>query len=272
MRIVRTTRELREARRGLIGLVPTMGAFHQGHLDLMRRAREESDQVVVSLFFNPTQFGKNEDFDKYPRDIDRDAEMARSVGVDVLFAPPVEEVYPNMPTTTVSVPEVTDRWEGASRPGHFEGVATVVSKLFNMVTPDVAYFGQKDLQQCRVIQRMTCDLNFPLKIQICPTTREPDGLAMSSRNVYLSAEERSAAPVLFRELKRCSEILPQSGTNVSAELGRSRDALATAGFSVDYFEWVRLDDLAPVDQRTEGTAMITAAKLGRTRLIDNVLL
>lgn len=250
-----------------------MGALHQGHLDLMRRGREDVDQLVVSIFVNPTQFGKNEDFDRYPRNLERDAELVASVGVDILFAPTVEEVYPKTPPS-IHIPEVTERWEGAVRPGHFDGVATVVTKLFNMVRPDVAYFGQKDLQQCAVIRRMTEDLNFPVEIVVCPTTREPDGLAMSSRNAYLSPQERAIAPMLFAELSRCASLFnvsPLSSTEVERHLMQSREKLEMNGFSVDYFEWVSQDDLAPTRTLKDENAMIVAARLGKTRLIDNVI-
>lgn len=256
-----------------IGFVPTMGALHQGHLDLMRRAREENDLVVVSIFVNPTQFGKNEDFGRYPRDLERDSALAESVGVDVIFAPSVEEIYPRTPTI-VHVPEVTELWEGAARPGHFDGVATVVAKLFNMVRPDRAYFGQKDLQQCQVVRRMVADLNFPLELKIISTTREPDGLAMSSRNIYLSEEERAVAPSLHAELTRCAGVFgttSPSRTEVDGELHRSIDTLQSKGFVVDYFACVALPDLRPIEQIGEQNAMIVAARLGRTRLIDNVI-
>lgn len=250
-----------------------MGAFHKGHLDLMRRAREENDLVVVSLFVNPTQFGQGEDFDRYPRDLDNDARMAAEVGVDILFAPDVREIYPRV-SSSIRVPEVTELWEGSARPGHFDGVATIVAKLFNIVRPDRAYFGQKDLQQCRVIGRMMEDLNFRFELKIEPTTRESDGLAMSSRNVFLSPEERAVAPLLFAELSRCASVFSDaslSDTAVSSELEHSRDKLTSNGFVIDYFALVNRDDLRPLTLTTGHGAMIVAAKLGRTRLIDNVI-
>jgi len=255
-----------------VGFVPTMGAFHEGHLNLMRRAVEGNDLTVVSLFVNPTQFGKNEDFSRYPRDLEKDASMAESAGVDILFAPDVREIYPRE-TCTIHVPEVTELWEGAVRPGHFDGVATVVAKLFNIVRPDRAYFGQKDLQQCRVIARMMEDLNFGFELKIEPTTRESDGLAMSSRNVYLSGEERASAPLLYAELSRCAANFADiSRTDiVRNELNLSREKLAANGFIVDYFELVDRDDLKPLSQNVGHGAIIVAAKLGRTRLIDNVI-
>ncbi|AIE87714.1 pantoate--beta-alanine ligase [Fimbriimonas ginsengisoli] len=275
MKIVRKARELPPPSHRSIGFVPTMGAFHEGHLDLMRRARRETDIVVVSLFVNPTQFGKGEDFSRYPRDLDRDSAMAEGVGVDILFVPDVSEVYPHLPSTSIKVPEVSSRWEGAARPTHFEGVATVVGKLFNMVRPDIAFFGQKDLQQCAVIRRMVEDLYFSVRLEICPTTREADGLAMSSRNAYLSEDERRTAPALFRELTRCVNTFKSNSfvsTEVETELARSREELTSVGFDVDYFEWVSYDDLLPVRDTSQASAVIVAAKIGRTRLIDNIVL
>jgi pantoate--beta-alanine ligase len=206
MQVAKTVREVRawtklaRAEGKTIGFVPTMGYFHEGHLSLMRRAKAECDLCVVSLFVNPTQFGPSEDFQRYPRDFARDAAMAESVGVDLLFAPEVEEMYPEGYQTYVEVTEVTRRLEGAARPGHFRGVATVCTKLFHIVQADRAYFGKKDYQQLKVIQRMVRDLNIPTEIVPCETVREPDGLAMSSRNVYLKPDERQAATVLYRAL------------------------------------------------------------------------
>src|SRR5438094_368111 len=188
-----------------IGLVPTMGALHDGHRSLIRRAREENDTVVVSIFVNPTQFGPGEDFAKYPRDLERDANLSREMEVDALFTPSVEEMYPNGPPVTVDVPDLARRWEGEFRPGHFRGVATVCVKLFNIVQPTRAYFGQKDYQQLRVIQRMVDDLHIPTEIVPVPSLREPDGLALSSRNVYLNPEQRRAATVLYRALRAAQE-------------------------------------------------------------------
>src|SRR5215213_162867 len=206
MRTVRTVEELRAELRPArmeertIGLVPTMGAFHQGHISLMERARQATDVVVVSLFVNPTQFAPTEDLSAYPRDEQRDAEMAEATGVDVLFAPPVEEVYPVGFQTTVTVGALAQPLEGAQRPGHFDGVATVVTKLLNMVQPDVAFFGQKDAQQALIVRRVVQDLDIPVRIEVCPTVREPDGLAMSSRNAYLGPAERERAIALRRAL------------------------------------------------------------------------
>ncbi|MCR4394819.1 MAG: pantoate--beta-alanine ligase, partial [Dehalococcoidales bacterium] len=199
MKIFETIAELKQYRynlKGTVGFVPTMGYLHEGHLSLVRRSRSENDYTVVSIFVNPTQFGPNEDFDRYPRDYPRDFALLEKENVDCVFLPPVKEMYPEGYSTWVDVYKVTERLEGAIRPGHFRGVATVVTKLFNIVQPDRAYFGQKDAQQCVVIKKMVADLNMNLEIVICPTVREPDGLAMSSRNVYLSPEERQQAPVL----------------------------------------------------------------------------
>lgn len=246
-----------------------MGAFHQGHLDLMRLARQECDRVIVSLFVNPTQFGPREDFARYPRDEARDASLAESVGVDLLYCPTVETVYPRR-TTTVHVDEVTKLWEGASRPGHFDGVATVVLKLFHMTRPHRAYFGQKDLQQCAVIRRMVEDLDVPVDLQIVPTTREPDGLAMSSRNVYLSREERAVAPILYETLTRSAKRLTELSAEAETVLQSARSQLATSGFQLDYLAWIDRETFQEVRRPQGPTSLIVAARLGNTRLIDNV--
>jgi len=247
----------------------------------MRAAKAAGDPVVVSLFVNPTQFGPNEDFQKYPRDMDRDAALAESTGADVLFAPSVEEVYPHKQGTSIHVPVVTELWEGAIRPGHFDGVATVVAKLFLIVRPKVAYFGRKDLQQCQVVLRMVKDLNIGVDLSFVPTMREADGLAMSSRNIYLSPEERSRAPEIHHQLFRCQRILQTkdlSESEIDLLLGESRKALEDRGFVVDYFECVDLNELKPLRQPLPPTkernevALIVAARLGKTRLIDNLIL
>jgi pantoate--beta-alanine ligase len=274
LKTVRHIAELPHPVDASICLVPTMGAFHEGHLNLMRAARRSHDLVVVSLFVNPTQFGPGEDFRRYPRDLDRDAALAETIGVDILFAPSVEEVYPVRPSTTIHVPVVTERWEGAVRPGHFDGVATVVAKLFGMVRPKAAYFGQKDLQQTVVVQRMVGDLNLPVAVEVLPTTREPDGLAMSSRNAYLTPEERAVAPAIYRELSRCRDVLMTRDGAATAEsvLQGSRNALKDVGFVLDYFELVERNSLEPLGAHVDNSAIIAAGKLGKTRLIDNLLL
>jgi pantoate--beta-alanine ligase len=240
----------------------------------MQAAREENDRVVVSLFVNPTQFGKGEDFERYPRNLERDIELAAQVGVDVLFAPSNEEIYPR-PGCSIQVAEVADLWEGEIRPHHFSGVATVVCKLFNIVRCDAAYFGQKDLQQCIVIQRVIADLNLPVRFSRQPTIRETDGLAMSSRNQYLSPEHRALAPMLYRQLSECREIIidtQRPENDVDRALRDSASALEAAGFRVDYFELIELDSARPVREFSIPCALIVAAKIGHTRLIDNILI
>jgi pantoate--beta-alanine ligase len=247
-----------------------MGYFHEGHLSLMRRARFECDVVVVSLFVNPTQFNDMADLDAYPRDEERDAAMAASVGVDYVFAPFAEEMYPPGVVTSVVVSGVTEPLEGASRgPGHFRGVATVVAKLFNIVQPSVAYFGQKDAQQALVIRRMTRDLDFPIRIEVCPTIREPDGLAMSSRNVRLSPDAREQALALKRGLEAATVAI-RSGERDAAKVERlGREAMSSLGVTPEYFALVSAETLAP-EYRLSGDVLIAiAARIGGVRLIDN---
>lgn len=249
-----------------------MGAFHDGHLALMREARANCDTLIVSLFVNPTQFGPTEDFSRYPRDENKDAGMAESMGVDVLFAPTVAEIYPRK-STLVSVTEIPDRWEGAARPGHFDGVAMVVLKLFNIAMPDFAVFGLKDLQQCAVIRRMVEDLNVPVSLTFSPTVREPDGLALSSRNVYLSPENRAKAPAIYTELRRCAALFADGdceADRVAIELKSSSETLNHLGFKVDYFSLVDTLDMSPLEVPGKGSSIIAAAKIGTTRLIDNI--
>lgn len=254
-----------------VGFVPTMGAFHEGHLQLMRRAKEVCDVAVASLYVNPTQFGKGEDFANYPRDLMQDAELAKSAGVDILFAPSTEEIYPLDSMTTVKVSQVGELWEGEHRPGHFDGVATIVAKLFNIVRPDVAFFGRKDFQQCAVIKRLVADLNFNLDLYFEPTVRESDGLAMSSRNRYLSASERELAPRIFQTLMACRDQL-RSGGSVASVLDSGASNLAESGFEVDYLAYVRDDTLEPLNSLVDESTLICAARLGNTRLIDNLAL
>lgn len=234
----------------------------------MARGRALADQVVVSLFVNPTQFAPGEDFDRYPRDEARDFALAESVGVHAIFAPTVEEMYASRNTRVVVGP-IADRWEGAIRPGHFEGVATVVAKLFNIVMPTIAIFGLKDFQQCAVIRQMVGDLNFPVQLEFEETIREPDGLAMSSRNVYLSEGDRAKAPLIHRELKRVGEQL-RNGSAVEAELARSKMKLQQQGFVVQYLEYVDNTSLLPLREYQRDGRLIIAAVLGKTRLIDNL--
>lgn len=270
MKIVKTIAELDRIPGQSVGFVPTMGFFHEGHLALMRASKKRHDRTVVSIFVNPTQFGEGEDFERYPRDLDRDAGMAEAVGVDLIFAPSVEEMYPRR-TTEVVVSGVTDRWEGAFRPGHYRGVATVVAKLFGIVRPDTAYFGLKDLQQCLVLRRMVQDLNLPVGLRFEQTVREPDGLALSSRNVYLSADHRALAPHLNQELRGIRDRVVEN-SDVRRAIDDARTRLTKQGFAIDYLEMVDLDAMAPIDHIESESALIVAAKLGKTRLIDNLII
>ncbi len=278
MRVVRTVAELREALRDAprpVGLVPTMGAFHEGHLSLIRAAREENETVVVSLFVNPAQFGPSEDFGAYPRDEERDAAQAEAEGVDVLFAPPVDEVYPDGFDTTVEVGGLTDTLEGdpAHRGAeHFRGVTTVVTKLFNMAQPDRAYFGQKDAQQALVIRRLVRDLNVPVEIRVCPTIREESGLALSSRNAYLSAEERERAAAISRGLRAAEETVRAGERDAAKVLAAARAELDAAQIDPEYLELRSADDLSPVERVNGSTLLAVAARVGRARLIDNTML
>ena len=268
MRIVHRPDDLQDLPRPL-ALVPTMGALHEGHLELVRRARSSAKTVVVSIFVNPTQFGPNEDFARYPRDLDRDAGLVESAGADVVYAPSVETMYPRGTMTTVKVPDVTSFYEGESRPGHFDGVATVVLKLFHQVRPDVAFFGRKDLQQCAVVRRMVEDLDVPVALAFVPTLREADGLAMSSRNAYLSAEERAVAPQLHRVLLKAAQEIKR-GVEVRYVLIGARDELSNLGFDWQYLDLVSSKRFVHLAQPEEDAAIVVAARLGRTRLIDNV--
>lgn len=256
-----------------VGLVPTMGALHEGHLSLMRHARADCGFTVATIFVNPTQFGPNEDLARYPRDLGTDARLAEETGLDLLLAPPVEEVYRPGASTWVTVESLSDRLEGASRPGHFRGVATVVAKLFNMVQPDRAYFGQKDFQQLKVIQQMTRDLDFPIQIVPCETVREPDGLAMSSRNRYLSPEERKSARALSRALQAARDLLASGETSVT-ELDTAAYAVLDLepGVHVDYVRIEDAETLEPIERVERPAVLLLAARVGHTRLIDNTIL
>ncbi|MDH7598047.1 MAG: pantoate--beta-alanine ligase [Sedimentisphaerales bacterium] len=257
----------------VIGLVPTMGALHQGHVSLIKAARADCGYVVVSIFVNPTQFGPGEDFDRYPRPIDQDLEVCRHEGVDLVFAPTIEEMYGEGTLTWVQVDRLTDTLCGRFRPGHFRGVTTVCTKLFNIVQPDRAYFGQKDAQQAVVIQRMVADLNMPLEIVVCPTIREPDGLAASSRNQYLTSDQRSQAPILYKALRRGQEVIEAGLRDPAKVVQQIRHVLDQApDIRVQYISIVDPQTLEPVD-RIVGKVLIAAAVyLGQTRLIDNILL
>jgi pantoate--beta-alanine ligase len=277
MKIIRTVSALRQevamARMAgsRIGLVPTMGAFHEGHLSLMRRAREQCGFVVVSLFVNPTQFNEQSDLDRYPRDERRDAELAEAEGVDVLFAPLVDEVYGDGFATTVEVSGVSEPLEGAMRgTAHFRGVATVVAKLFNMAQPDDAFFGQKDAQQALLVRRMARDLDFPVYVEVCPTVREPDGLAMSSRNALLDPAARKRATALSRALFAIEHVVANGERDSERALGAGREILAAEGIEPEYLAAVSADTLEPVKIITGETLVPVAARVGNVRLIDNV--
>ncbi len=276
MLTVNTLSELHSARRsfaGTVGLVPTMGYLHEGHLSLVRRAREECDHVVVSIFVNPTQFGPKEDLSKYPRDLDRDLGLLEALGVDLVWAPTVEIMYPQGYQTWVEVERITVPLEGAVRPGHFRGVTTVVVKLFNGVQPDKAYFGQKDAQQAAVIRQMTRDLNFPIEIVVCPIVREPDGLAMSSRNVYLDTEQRKAATVLYRSLCAAKNAY-ENGEREAEKLRQiMKDVLAIEPLAqMQYVSCADYDMLVELERVTGKTLLSMVVFVGKTRLIDNFVL
>lgn len=257
----------------MIGLVPTMGALHAGHLSLIERAREECDVVVVSLFVNPSQFDERSDFDRYPRDEARDRELAKRAGADILFAPGAEQVYPPGFATSVEVLGLTDRLEGAVRgASHFRGVTTVVTKLLNMVGPDVAYFGQKDAQQVSVIRRLVADLDLPVRIETCPTVREDDGLALSSRNARLSAGERSRAVALFRGLSAAATLTTEGERSGEALLAVAREAMVGLGVKPEYIALVDPATLEPLERLQRPALLAVAARIGETRLIDNLIL
>ena len=255
-----------------IGFVPTMGFLHNGHLSLMRKAREESDVVVVSIFVNPTQFGPQEDFDRYPRDAEGDRKKCEAAGVDILFVPEATEMYPEKPTVSVSVEEVSDILEGAVRPGHFRGVATVVAKLFHIVKPHKAFFGQKDFQQCVVIKRLVKGLNLDVEVVVLPTVREADGLAMSSRNTYLSADERRVATVLFRALTAAQDSF-SAGVKDPDKLKSKMLAIIQGepGITIDYIELADPENLVTLKMIDRTMVILVALCIGRTRLIDNML-
>ena len=276
MKIIETIAEMKQVRKGLaepVGLVPTMGFLHEGHIELVRRARAESKTVVVSIFVNPTQFLPTEDFTSYPRDTPRDLSMLENAHTDIVFMPPVVEMYPEGFNTWVDVKKVTDRLEGASRPGHFRGVATVVNKLFTIVQPAKAYFGQKDAQQCVVVKKMVADLDMNLKIVVIPTVREPDGLAMSSRNVYLNPQERRAAVVLSRALFQAQSRWAQ-GEKDAEKLRRQTTALIQKEplATIDYISIADPVTLDELDTVKRGAIASLAVKIGKTRLIDNVIM
>jgi pantoate--beta-alanine ligase len=279
MKLVETIAEMRALSRSArsggkrLGLVPTMGALHEGHLSLVRAARAKTDVVAATIFVNPTQFGPSEDFARYPRNLENDCAILEREGVEYVFAPSVEEMYPKGAVTWVTVAGLSDRLCGKSRPGHFRGVTTVVSKLFHIVEPDVAFFGQKDAAQHAIIRRMVLDLDMPVAIEVCQIVREPDGLALSSRNAYLSAEERKSALVLYRSLTRVQQLY-EGGERDSTRLvsAATNEFAAVPTVRLDYFEIVNPDTLEPQPRVEEKTLVAVAAFVGKTRLIDNVVL
>ena len=296
MKLIHSISEMRQFSRELqkkgvrLGLVPTMGALHEGHLSLVRAAKAKSDVVAVSIFVNPTQFGPNEDFTRYPRDLDKDCKLLEREGVDVVFAPNAEEMYPpnpallptpersgaplsSEPTTWVTVEGMSNRLCGKSRPGHFRGVATVVAKLFNIVEPDIAFFGQKDAAQVAVLKRMVRDLNIPVQIEVCPIVRESDGLALSSRNAYLTPDERKMALVLQASLQRAQKVFHDGERDAAKIAAEAKKAFVwQPAVKLDYFEIVDPDTLEPITNVKNRSLVAVAAFVGSTRLIDNILL
>jgi pantoate--beta-alanine ligase len=279
MKICTTIEDTRAASRAArrdgkrVGFVPTMGALHKGHLSLVRAAAARSDIVVVSIFVNPTQFGPGEDFTKYPRTFERDGEQLQQAGVDLIFAPSPEEMYPPGATAWVNVEGVSERLDGRSRPGHFRGVTTVVSKLFHIVEPDFAFFGQKDAAQVAVIRRLVHDLNFPVQIVVCPIVRELDGLALSSRNIYLNPEERKSALALSRSMSAIQARFESGERDARRLVATGKEAINEESLvRLDYLEIVDPDTLEPVAEITRPALVAAAAFVGSTRLIDNVLL
>jgi pantoate--beta-alanine ligase len=275
MKVVETIDDLKRLRQKLpepVGFVPTMGYLHEGHLVLVRQARAENSSVVVSIFVNPTQFGPHEDFDKYPHDPQRDLAMLEKEKVDIVFMPSVAEMYPPQFSSWVEVGKVTERLEGASRPGHFQGVATVVAKLFNIVQPDKAYFGQKDAQQALIIKKMVADLNMNLEVVTVPTVREPDGLAMSSRNIYLNPEERKSAVVLYQALTLAQKLWSQGEKNAQTIRQQMTDLIQKQPLAnIEYASVADAETLDELDTVGPPALVSLAVKIGKTRLIDNVV-
>jgi len=255
-----------------IGLVPTMGAFHQGHISLIEKAVKDCDFVVVTIFVNPTQFGPGEDFEKYPRNFDADLEACQKAGVDLVFAPDVEQMYPTENLTWVNVEKLTEPLCGQSRPGHFRGVTTVCTKLFNIVQADIAFFGQKDAQQAIVIKRMVADLNMPLKIVICPTVRDTDGLALSSRNQYLTKQQRKDAALIYKSLQKCRKMIDAGITEGKEIITQMREVLNRApSINIEYISIVDAETLQSLDHITGRILAAVAVKVGTARLIDNII-
>jgi pantoate--beta-alanine ligase len=278
MKMIRSVREMQEVAGGIkrrsatIGFVPTMGALHEGHLSLIRKAGQDNDTVVVSIFVNPAQFGPKEDYHKYHRDLNKDAKLCQKEGVDIVFYPDTNEMYPDNYQTYVTVEGLSGVLCGRFRPGHFKGVATVVTKLFDIVHPDSAYFGQKDAQQAIIIKKLIRDLNMPMKIKIMPTVREKDGLAMSSRNIYLSKNERQDATVLYQSLNLARHLIKKGTSDSQYIIRRMKDFIARKkSAKVDYIEIVDLNDLRPARRIKEKSLIVLAVWIGKTRLIDNIV-
>lgn len=277
MKIIRSIRSIKRRleahrRKGRsVGFVPTMGFLHEGHLSLIRRARKDNDIVVVSIFVNPTQFGPKEDYREYPRDLRHDAALCKKAGADYIFYPTVRSMYPRGYSTYVTVEGLTANLCGRFRPGHFRGVTTVVTKLFGIVRPDVAYLGQKDAQQAILIKRMAADLNMDVDVKMMPTVREKDGLAMSSRNVYLSPDERRVAPTIYRALQRARDLIKSGNRDAGKVISQIRKALAPVATKIDYISVVNTGELKDTKSIKGEVLIAVAAWLGRTRLIDNVI-
>jgi len=256
-----------------IGFVPTMGALHIGHISLIEEAKKQADYVVVSIFVNPTQFGPGEDFEKYPRPLEKDLDICDKYGVDLVFAPTPQEMYSSRNLTWVTVEKLTETLCGRFRPGHFQGVTTVCAKLFNIVQPEVAFFGQKDAQQAIVIKRMVTDLNMPLQIVVCPTVREPDGLAVSSRNRYLSPQQRKDAALIYKSLQQCKEMIDTGATDVQQIIVEMRKVLQQIpSGQIEYVSIVNAESLEEIDHVSGKVLAAVAVRIGSSRLIDNILL
>jgi pantoate--beta-alanine ligase len=272
---IKSVRKLVKASRSKgkkIGLVPTMGALHTGHVSLIKKATKKCNFVVVSIFVNPTQFGPSEDFKKYPRPFKNDLAICRKAGVDVVFVPSSKQMYPDVNLTWVNVEKLTEPLCGRSRPGHFRGVATVCAKLFNIVTPDVAYFGQKDAQQATVIKRMVADLNMPLKIAVCPTVRQADGVATSSRNKYLSEQQKKDATHIYKALKKCESLIKAGAKNKKTIIGEMKKVLnQVPSIKIEYISIVDAETLQNIEKITGKILSAVAVKIGSTRLIDNIV-
>ena len=280
MKVITTIKELQQViqrtkkQQNTIGFVPTMGFLHEGHCALLKQARNENDIVVLSIFVNPLQFGPTEDLDRYPRDFDQDQKVAEKIGVDYLFHPSVSEMYPYEPSVTLTVNKRTDVLCGASRPGHFDGVATVLTKLFHIVQPDKVYFGKKDAQQVAVVHGLVTDFNFPLEIITVDTVREEDGLAKSSRNVYLTAQERVQAPILYQSLQKAVEMIHDGETDPNRLISSIEDMIRTeTSGEIDYISILSYPQLEKVERITENDIIIAiAVKFSKARLIDNIIL